>query len=476
MVAYIDDCRYSPNRSIIVDERYDMNPLPVVVIGAGPIGLAAAAELRERGLTPLVFERGGAAGTAISEWNHVRLFSRWSELVSPAARRLLDQNGWDSPDGETYPTGRQWREHYLEPLAAALGDLVQFDTEVSGIARRGRDLVVDAGRDTEPLSIHLRRHDGTEDRVLAQAVVDASGTWGTPNPLGGEGLPALGEVSAGSAISYRVPDLDDPTVRAQFTGTHTVVAGSGHSALTAIVALSGLAEKDPSTRITWAVRRGNVGSAFGGGDADQLPARGALRLRAKKAVDAGFLRVVTGFRTAAVSTIPSGRLRLTSDAGEHIQDVDNVVTLTGFRPDLSWLSEIRLALDPVLQAPVELAPLIDPNVHSCGTVYPHGAKELRHPEQGVYSAGMKSYGRAPTFLAMTGYEQVRSIAAELAGDHEAAARVELILPETGVCGGAGVFDEPDTAETGTGKAEGGCCGAPTPELITLSAPSGNTCG
>lgn len=121
MVAYIDDCRYSPNRSIIVDERYDMNPLPVVVIGAGPIGLAAAAELRERGLTPLVFERGGAAGTAISEWNHVRLFSRWSELVSPAARRLLDQNGWDSPDGETYPTGRQWREHYLDhsPLHSA---------------------------------------------------------------------------------------------------------------------------------------------------------------------------------------------------------------------------------------------------------------------------------------------------------------------------------------------------------------------
>ena len=70
-----------------------MNPLPVVVIGAGPIGLAAAAELRERGLTPLVFERGTTAGAAISEWNHVRLFSRWSELVSPAARRLLDPNG-----------------------------------------------------------------------------------------------------------------------------------------------------------------------------------------------------------------------------------------------------------------------------------------------------------------------------------------------------------------------------------------------
>lgn len=138
--------------------------------------------------------------------------------------------------------------------------------------------------------------------MFAQAVVDASGTWGTPNPLGGEGLPALGEGAVGTAIRYRVPDLDDPAVRAQFAGTHTVIAGSGHSALTAIVALSGLAEQAPSTRITWAVRRGNIGSAFGGGDADELPTRGALGLRAKKAVEDGLLRVVTGFRTAEVTT------------------------------------------------------------------------------------------------------------------------------------------------------------------------------
>ncbi|MFY7962005.1 MAG: FAD-dependent oxidoreductase, partial [Elsteraceae bacterium] len=80
-----------------------------------------------------------------------------------------------------------------------------------------------------------------------------------------------------------------------------------------------------------------------------------------------------------------------------------------------------------------LAPMIDPNEHSCGTVRPHGAGELAQPDQGLYIAGMKSYGRAPTFLMRTGYEQVRSIMAEIAGDHEAARRVELTLPETGVC-------------------------------------------
>ncbi|WP_410581974.1 FAD-dependent oxidoreductase [Amycolatopsis sp. lyj-108] len=441
-----------------------MNELPVVVIGAGPVGLAAAAELVERGFEPLLLERGARAGADVAEWNHVRLFSPWSELVAPAAGRLLEKTGWTRPDGDTYPTGSEWAGLYLRPLAAALGDRVRFDAEVIGVARRGRDRVVDSGRDEEPFTVHVRAADGSEERVTARAVVDASGTWSTPNPLGGEGLPAVGERSAADRIGYRVPDLADETVRARYAGKHVVVAGSGHSALTALVALSGLA--DDGTRISWVLRRGAVGDTFGGGDADQLPARGALGLRARAAVESGQITVVTGFRTEVVERDTDGRLTLISSGGQRIEQVDEVVTLSGFRPDLSWLSEIRLELDPTLQAPVALAPLIDPNVHSCGTVYPHGAKELAHPEKDFYLAGMKSYGRAPTFLAMTGYEQVRSIAAQLAGDHEAAARVELRMAETGVCGGAGLFDEPDDA-----PAAGGCCATPEPEVLTLSAPS-----
>ena len=319
--------------------------------------------------------------------------------------------------------------------------------------------------------MHVRHRDGTETRLLARAVLDASGTWGTPNPLGGEGLPALGERAAAEKITYRVPDLGDDAVHTRYAGRHTVIAGSGHSALNAIVALAELARTVSGTRLTWAVRRGEVGAAFGGGQDDQLPARGALGLRAKTAVDDGLLTVVTGFRTAAVEPATDGQVVMVSDTGARIEAVDEVIASTGFRPDLSWLSEIRLDLDPVLQAPTALAPLIDPNVHSWGTVYPHGAAELTHPEPGFYVVGMKSYGRAPTFLAMTGYEQVRSIAAALAGDHDAAARVELVLPETGVCGGAGVFDDP-AADTATEAAAGGCCGAPEPELVTLSARTG----
>ncbi|MET8427810.1 FAD-dependent oxidoreductase [Nocardia sp. NPDC004860] len=442
-----------------------MSELPVVVVGAGPIGLAAAAELRERGLTPLVFERGETAGAAVAEWNHVRLFSRWGELVAPAARRLLDSAGWSAPQDDSYPTGQEWANDYLVPLGKVLGDdIVRLGVEVVGVARRGRDRVVDAGREGQPLSVRVRHADGREERVLARAVIDASGTWGNPNPLGGDGLSALGETAGLGVISYRMPDLDSESVRARYAGRHTVIAGGGHSALGAIVALAALAKQEPGTRISWALRRGELGNVFGGGEADELAERGALGRRAKEAVDAGFLEVVTGFRTAAIETDDDGRIALASEAGTRIEGVDQVVALTGFRPDLSWLSEIRLGLDPVLQAPIGLAPLIDPNVHSCGTVYPHGVKELSHPEPGFYVVGMKSYGRAPTFLALTGYEQVRSVVAELAGDHEAAARVELTLPETGVCGGAGVFDEPETA------ASGGCCGAPAPQLISLGAP------
>lgn len=436
--------------------------MPVVVVGAGPAGLSAAAHLVERGEQVLVLEAGDRAGAAVSQWHHVRLFSRWSELVDPAAERLLASTGWVRPDSGTYPTGAEWAELYLRPLAEALGSRVRLGARVVGVARRGRDRVVDAGREDEPLTVHVLTAGG-EERITARAVIDASGTWGSPNPLGGDGLPAAGEKAAAAWINYRVPDLS--VERARYAGKRIAVAGSGHSALTALVALANLAEQEPGTKVVWLLRRGAIGNAFGGGEADQLPARGALGLRAGKAVEAGHVETVTGFRTASVERETDGSLALESFDGHRLEGVDEVVVLTGFRPDLSWLSEIRLDLDPVLQAPTKLAPLIDPNVHSCGTVYPHGENELRHPEPGVYLVGMKSYGRAPTFLSLTGYEQARSVVAAIAGDHESAGRVELVLPETGVCGGAGVFDAP-------AEEKNSCCGAPETVGVTIGlAPS-----
>ncbi|MFD4688960.1 NAD(P)-binding domain-containing protein [Streptomyces sp. NPDC058463] len=442
--------------------------LPVVVIGAGPAGLAAAAHLVDQGIEPLVLEAGPSAGTAVREWAHVRLFSTWGEVVDPAAEKLLAPTGWTRPDPAAYPSGGDWADLYLQPLADVLGDRIRLDATVTGVSRAGRDRLVDADREQQPFIVHIAHGDGREERLFAHAVIDASGTWATPGPAGGSGLAALGEKGAADRITYRVPDLKAPAVRARYAGKRTAVIGSGASAFTALASLADLARSydGAGAKGVWILRRGISGSTFGGGEADQLPARGALGLAAKAAVDEGHADAVTGFRTEAIEHDAGGRLILVGEDGRRLDAVDEVIVLTGFRPDLSFLDELRLGLDERLQAPVDLAPLIDPNQHSCGTVYPHGHRELSHPEQGVYLVGMKSYGRAPTFLAMTGYEQVRSVAAAIAGDLESADRLELTLPETGVCGGAGLFDEP-----GPTQADGGCCATPATLQIGVGAPA-----
>ena len=431
------------------------NDLPVVVIGAGPQGLATAAHLIGRGLPVLVFEAGTSAAAAVSEWGHVRLFSDWGELVDKAAARLLTPTGWQVPVAG-YPTGAQWIRGYLAPLAAVLGDHVRYSSRVVGVSRRGRDRLVDAGRAEQPFTIHVETSDGQELRVDARAVIDASGTWGSPNPAGADGLPALGEKAASELLDYRIPDYRS---RAAYEGKHSVVVGSGHSAVTAVIALGRIARRDPATTVTWVLRRGTAGTTFGGGAADELPERGQLGITAKELVDAGLITMVTGFRIEKIAR-DGDRVVLTAEDGRSLPAADHVAVLTGFRPDLSFLSELRLELDATLQAPIRIASEVDPNLHSCGSVAATGAADLAQPEADFYLVGAKSYGRAPTFLAMTGYEQVRSVVAKLAGDHEAAARIELVLPDTGVCGGAGQFDS-------TGSAIGGSCCAPTPQLIQL---------
>lgn len=420
-----------------------MSELPVVVIGAGPQGLAAAAHLVERDENVLVVERGHGPAAAVSEWGHVRLFSAWPELTDAAARRLLEPTGWSAP-ASGYPTGAQWVSDYLTPLADVLGDRIRYATTVTGVARQGRDKVVDAGRRSQPFVVHTVDAAGNESRLLARAVIDASGTWGLPNPAGADGFPALGEAAASDLISYRIPsDVSD------LAGSHVVVVGAGHSATHAVLRLSELARRSPETRVTWLLRRGSAANVFGGGIGDELPERAALGSRARKVIDEGVVDLVTGFRVAEFQHGVDG-LTLVAEDGREVTNVGRVFALTGFRPDTGMLRELRIDLDPTLEAVAGIASEIDPNIHSCGSVSATGAKELAQPEQGFFIVGAKSYGRAPTFLALTGFEQVRSVAAHLAGDHEAAARNELSLPDTGVCGGSGDFD--DNA--------GSCCAAP----------------
>ncbi|RFS81960.1 FAD-dependent oxidoreductase [Actinomadura spongiicola] len=448
--------------------------LPVVVVGAGPVGLAAAAHLAERGLDFVVLEAGDAVGAAISEWGHVRLFSPWRYDTDAAARRLLEPTGWTPPAPDTLPTGAELVRDYLTPLARVpeLAGRIHTRTRMVAVSRQGMDVTRTLGRDERPLLVRTVGPDGTVTDLPARAVIDASGTWGHGNPLGHSGLPAPGEEEAAARLTGPLPDVLGRD-RDRFTGRHTLVVGMGHSAANTLLDLAELARTAPGTRITWAVRGSSVARLYGGGDADGLPARGALGTRLKNAVENNEIDLIRGF-TITRFTTGDGAVQVTgtTEDGDRVITADTVVAATGFRPDLDILREVRLDLDPATQAPTKLAPLIDPNFHSCGTVPPHGERDLAHPEPGFYLAGMKSYGRAPTFLLATGYEQVRSIVAALAGDRDAADTVQLDLPETGVCSTDLVTEDRPTAQ------DGGCgtsCSTPSaaePISISTGAPTG----
>jgi hypothetical protein len=364
------------------------------------------------------------------------MFSPWAFTVDATARELLAAEGWQEPDGSELPTGGDLVRRYLEPLAnlPALKPHIRFDARVRAISRRNRDKVKTAGRAELPFVLRVIHPAGEESEVEAEAVIDASGTWLSPNPLGADGWPALGEADAAAAIHYGIPDALGAE-RRNYGDKTVLVVGAGHSALNTLLDLAKLREIAPRTRILWGIRRGAAATAFGGGGNDQLPARGALGQAARRLVESKAVDVTTEFHIRRIERLAGAKLRVHAARDGKAMDlvVDRIVAATGFRPDLSFLREVRIDLDPALESVAALAPLIDPNVHSCGTVRPHGHRELTQPEPGLYIVGMKSYGRAPTFLTATGYEQVRSVVAAMAGDGEAADRVELKLPETGVC-------------------------------------------
>ncbi len=412
-----------------------MTKLPVAIIGGGPVGLAAAAHLLERGETPVLFETGATVGASVLDWGHAQLFSPWEFNVDEASARLLEQSGWQMPPAAELPTGAELVERYLRPLAElpAMRAVIHTGARVAGVSRRRLDKVKDQAREQTPFQLHIVADDGAESLVEARAVIDASGAWRQLNPMGANGLPAIGETALRQRIAYGLPDVKGRE-RGRYAGKRVLVVGSGHSAINVLLDLIELRVDYPATEIIWAMRGDNLQKVYGGGEADALEARGQLGMRIKAAVAAGGLEIAAPFSISAIEAAGAG-LRVTGQqAGRQRQlAADEIVVCAGARPDLAILRELRLDLDPALESSRALAPLIDPNLHSCGTVRPHGEAELRQPEKDFYIIGMKSYGRAPTFLMATGYEQARSVAAALCGDWAAARDLRLKLPETGVC-------------------------------------------
>ncbi len=440
-------------------KKMALDSLPVAIVGGGPVGLAAAAHLAIRGVTVKVYEAGSSVASNMRDWGHIKVFTPWQYCIDTAALTLLQKAGWTMPDRDTYPTGNEIVSEYLEPLAVTreLIDSIEFSARVTGISRLGMDKTVSRGRQARPFVLNVKTANGSR-RDIARAVIDASGTWATPNPLGANGLPADGETAFIDRIAYGIPDILGKD-RETYAGRSTLVVGTGHSAANALLDLTKLAEREKRGGLLWATRSTNLARVYGGGEADGLKARAELGIKLRHLVEAERILLFKGFAIHRIREAANARLWVDGEidgGAATIGPVDRIIAATGQRPDLSLTRELRLELDPWLESVKALGPLIDPNQHSCGSVPPHGYRELAHIEPGFFTVGIKSYGRAPTFLLLTGYEQVRSVAAAMAGDQEAAESIELVLPETGVCSTSFAAEDDDKAN---------CCATPSPQKV-----------
>lgn len=426
--------------------------LPVAIIGGGPAGLAAAAHLVQYNQPFILFEAGPSLGSHFLEYGDVRLFSTWRYNIDAASKKLFEHNGVTLPDADKLPVGRDIAEQYLQPLGALpeLQPHIHLNSRVVHLQRQGLDKVKTADRDERPFVLTVENSSGARQTIQARAVIDATGTWKNPNPVVSGGI----KDTAVELIDYGIPSILG-TDQKHFENKQIAVVGSGHSAFNSLLELVKLKDKFPATDVTWIIRKAVPDEALGGGKADQLAERGALGTRIKALLDQGDITVETSTFIQSVTPLDDRQLLLGAEQnGQTIElgPFDRIIANTGSRPNFDYLSEIRYAFDPALESVQALAPLIDPNIHSCGTVRPHGERELRQPEKNFYTIGAKSYGRAPTFLMATGFEQARSVVAYLSGDYEAAGRVELELPETGVCSSRPLVFTINSAKTGSN-----CC-------------------
>ncbi|MFP7199611.1 NAD(P)-binding domain-containing protein [Lysinibacillus halotolerans] len=435
-LGIITNCCSSPSQYVHseTDKHSNdrMDQLPIAIIGAGPIGLAAAAHLVDRGQNFILLEAGSRVGHHVLEWGHVRLFSPWQYNIDKVAKKLLKNSGWNEPPKDVLPIGKELVENYLEPLAKlpAIEKNLHLHSKVVSISKKGLDKMKNLAREESSFMIYVEQQ-GITKRIEARAVIDATGTWSQPNPVNADNIWTSEERKLNEQIYYGIPDIKG-SHRERYEGKRVAVVGGGHSAINTILELSLLGD---NVEISWIMRKKRVEDAYGGEEKDALKGRGELGSRIHQLVDGGFVKVLTPFTIRQLNSNENGIDLIGEYEGNEftLSGIDEIITNTGSRPDFSFLREIRLSVDAATESVEALSPLIDPNLHSCGTVRPHGEEILRQPEKNFYIVGMKSYGRAPTFLMATGYEQIRSIVSYLSGDIEASKRVELELPETGVC-------------------------------------------
>lgn len=381
-------------------------PPHVAILGAGPVGLDAALACAEAGRPFTVYEAGPGPGAQVQSWGHVRLFTPWDLNVSPRMRRHL---GPAAPSGTACPTGADLVRHLLHPVAAlpALRDRIRYGTRVAAVARKGllkHEQIGTPARAAAAFTLLLDTPTG-EESAEATHVLDCTGTYAHPNPLGDGGIPAPGERALGHRVTRTIPDTTDPD---RWRG-EVLLIGAGKSAQTAARDLAAL----PGTRLTWAIR--SPAPDWGAVPDDTLPSRQAL-VRTSEELAAGAHPGVTVHTRARVRSLtPDGdriRTTLVTPAGPRDVLTDHVVSLTGYTGDHTLYRQLQVHECYATGAPMSLSAALlaaSGAGADCLAQPAPGLDRLRTPEPDFFILGAKSYGRLNTFLLRTGYQQVDEV-------------------------------------------------------------------
>ena len=394
------------------------SPRHVAILGTGPTGLDAALACVDAGWTFTAYEAAPAVAGNVRSWGHVPLFTPWDLNVSPRMARHLHAAGIEAPSGDETPIGAELVERLLEPVAALpeLAPHLRLGARVVTIGRQGllkHEEIATAERGSRPFRL-LVETDAGEHAANADVVLDCTGTYHNPNPLGDGGIPAPGERALGSDIARHLPDFESEADR--WAGRRVLLAGAGASAQTAARSLAAVIEGTPDSEVVWAVR--DDAPTWGAVADDPLPGRASLAAEAQRlaAGDHPQVTVRTGVEVERLER-RDGRITVTlrNGAGPEEVVVDKVLALTGYVGDHGLYRQLQVHECYATAAPIDLsAALLGAAGGDCLAQVSHGPDVLRNPEPNFFILGMKSYGRVNQYLMRIGWEQVDDVVSLLA--------------------------------------------------------------